>query len=79
MCESASHQGDYYSLVWSKAVIRGTGAVLLEHPVANALFSPVRGQARRLGFVQHFDSIVDFIPDGEVRLFECLPGAVLEM
>ena len=46
--------------------------MLLEQPVANAMFRPVRGQARGLGFVEDFDSVVDFVDDGEFRLFECL-------
>ena len=41
--------------------------MLLEQPVTNALFQPVRGQARGL-----FDSIVDFVDDGEFQLFEGL-------
>ena len=46
--------------------------MLLEQPVTNALFRPVRGQACGLGFVKDFDSVVDFVDDGEFRLFECL-------
>ena len=36
------------------------------------LFRPVRGQARGLGLVQDFDSVVDFVDDGEFRLLEGL-------
>lgn len=47
--------------------------MLLEQSVTNALFRPVRGQARGLGYVEDFDSVVDFVDDGEFRL---LAGAV---
>ena len=69
MCESASHQGDLPALFAAEEVIRGTGAVLLEQPVTNAVFRPVCGQACRLGFVKDFDSVLDFIDDG-------VPGGV---
>ena len=72
MCESASHQGDLPALFAAEEVVGGAGAVLLEQPVTNAMFRPVRGQARRFGFVKDFDSVVDFIDAGELRLFECL-------
>ena len=65
-------QGDLPALFAAEEVIRGTGAVLLEQPVTNPVFRPVCGQACRLGFVKDFDSVLDFIDDGEFRLFECL-------
>ena len=46
--------------------------MLLEQPVTNALFRPVRGQARGLSLVEDFDSVVDFVDDGDFRLFEGL-------
>ena len=46
--------------------------MLLEQPVTNALFRPVHGQARGLGLVEDFDSVVDLNDDGEFRLFEGL-------
>ena len=39
--------------------------MLLEQPVTNALFRPVCGQACGLGLVEDFDSILDFVDDGE--------------
>jgi len=63
--ESASHQGDLPALFSAEKVIGGKGAVFLEQPVTNALFRPVRGQACGLGFVKDFDSVVDFVDDGD--------------
>ena len=40
--------------------------------VTNTLFRSVRGQARGLGLVEDFDFVVNFVDDGEFRLFEGL-------
>ena len=46
--------------------------MLLKQPTTNALLRSVSSQACGLDFVEDFDSIVDFIDDGEFRLFKCL-------
>ena len=65
MCESATYQRNFPALFAAEEVIGGTRAVLLEQPVTNTLLRLVSSQARGLGFVKDFDSIVDFIDDSE--------------
>ena len=55
----AYYSQNYAGILGSALVIGGTGAVLLEQPVTNALLWPFRGQAYGLGFVKDFHSIND--------------------